>query len=103
MSITVRLWSDEKLEATKHDKWLATLLMNGTTLSEKEIAHYPYKQRRTYLCEWQHEGAPIVIYATDERMLLRFIDKEYTRRPDSIYQKITQYRPILNYNPLRKG
>ena len=100
MSITVRLWSGTELEATKHDKWLATLLMNATTLSKKEISFYPYKQRRIYECTWDKDDEtrnnyePITIYATDERMLLKFIDVEYTRRPDFIHQKITQYRPI---------
>ena len=35
MSITVRRWTDEDLEAVKHDKWLATLLMNTTSFSEE--------------------------------------------------------------------
>ena len=97
MSITVRLWSDAELEAVKHNKWLATLLMNGTTFSEREMAHYPYDQRRTYECEWavtNPEEPTLTIYATDVRMLLKFIDEEYTRRPDYIHQKITQYRPV---------
>lgn len=100
MSITVRLWSDEELEATKTDKWLATLLMNGGTFSQKEMTYYPYKQRRVYQCTWNtddethNDYEPITIYATDERMLLRFIDAEYTRRPDYIHQVITQYRPV---------
>lgn len=94
MSITVRLWTDEELKATKHDKWLATLLMNGTTFTEQEIAFYPYEQRRTYRCWWLGAEEEVTIYATDEKMLLRFIDAEYTRRPDWIHQKITQYRPV---------
>ena len=100
MSVTVRLWSDAELEATKSDKWLATLLMNAATLTSKGIAFYPYKQRRTYQCTWDtddetmNDYQPVTIYATDERMLLKFIDAEYTRRPDWIAQKITQYRPI---------
>ena len=36
----------------------------------------------------------VTIYATDEKMLLKFIDEEYTRRPDDIHQVITQYRPV---------
>lgn len=94
MSITVRLWSHAELEATKKDKWLATILMNGKTFSQEEMSYYPYSQRRTYICEWVDEPEPITIYATDERMLLKFIDAEYTRRPDFIHQQITQYRPI---------
>ena len=94
MSITVRLWSDEDLQAIAKDKWLATIFMNCQTFSPKEIAYYPHKQRRVYQCGWIDSPEPITIYATDARMLLKFIDAEYTRRPDWIYQKITQYRPV---------
>ncbi len=94
MSITVRRWSDEDLHSLKTDKWLATIFMNGQTFSEKEMRYYPYKIRRTYVCNWKNEPEARIIYATSERMLLKFIDAEYTRRPDSILQKITQYRPI---------
>jgi len=94
MSITVRLWSDKDLQSLKRDKWLATVFMNAKTFSKEEIVYYPYEARRTYICGWYDVPEPITIYATDERMLLRFLDAEYTRRPDSIRQKITQYRPV---------
>lgn len=100
MSITVRQWSLSELEAVGKDKWLATLLMNRATLSSSELFFYPYSQRRTYHCTWdtddetRNDYEPITIYATDVRMLLRFIDEEYTRRPDRINQVITQYRPV---------
>ncbi len=94
MSITVRLWNDTDLKAINHDKWLATLLMNTNTLTEEMSQAYPYKQVRKYLCEWVKDHNQHTILATDERMLLKFIDAEYTRRPDFIYQKITQYRPV---------
>lgn len=106
MSITVRQWSEEELQSLPKDKWLATVFMNGMTFTEEEIEYYPYKMRRTYRCEWQEEDkeAPgyffadnVTIYATDERMLLKFIDEEYTRRPDYIHQVITQYRPVKAY------
>ncbi len=92
--MSIRLWSDEELKAVKHDKWLATLLMNEKTLTPQEYAFYPYAQRRTYQCEWGGGPEPVTIYATDVRMLLKFIDAEYIKRPDWIYQVITQYRPI---------
>jgi len=100
MSITVRYWGNEELKAIKTDKWLATILMNATTLTEAMARAYPYNQRRTYQATWDEDDEtrnnyePITIYATDERMLLKFIDEEYTRRPDYIFQVITQYRPI---------
>lgn len=97
MSITVRLWSQEELESLQKNKWLATVFMNGNTFSEEEIKYYPHNLRRTYLCLWfrqKEELERVVIYATDERNLLKFIDAEYTQRPDTISQKITQYRPV---------
>jgi len=100
MSITVRLWDSEELQAIRSgkDKWLTTVFMNVKTFSQEEILHYPYNLRRTYVCEWvendYEEPEEVTIFATDEKMLLRFIDEEYTRRPDSIHQVITQYRPV---------
>lgn len=100
MSITVRLWSDEELQSLKKDKWLATIFMNGCNYSEREMKHCPYNQRREYRAIWDEDDEtrnnyePVTIYATDERMLLRFIDEEYTRRPDVLHQVITQYRPV---------
>ena len=94
MSITCRLWSGEELQSLKKDKWLATIFMNGKSFSEKRAKYYPYEMRRTYLCDWVDQEDHTEIYATDERMLLKFIDAEYIRRPDSIYQVITQYRPV---------
>ena len=93
MSITVGLWNDAEIEAVKTDKWLATLLMNAGNLDKKMAAAYPYDKRRTYIAEWDDDPS-VTIYATDERMLKRFIDAEYIRRPDYLTQKITQYRPI---------
>lgn len=94
MSITVRLWSTEDLESLKTDKWLATIFMNAKTFGEKEIKYYPFGIRRTYACDFGDEEETVTIYATDERMLLKFIDAEYTRRPYRIHQVITQYRPV---------
>ena len=94
MSITVRLWTTEELASIKKDKWAATILMNSVTLSKEMMKHYPYDIRRTYLCFWVDGAEETRIYATDERMLLKFIDAEYTRRPDQIHQVIAQYRPV---------
>ncbi len=100
MSIAVRLWTDAELEATKTDKWLATLLMNATTFNQRMIQALntlPRKYHKRYLCEWAGEdedSEPIEIEATDEKMLARFLDAEYTKRPDLICQVITQYRPV---------
>ena len=98
MSITVRYWSKEELAATQTDKWLATLLLNATTLDENMVKAsnaIPSKWVKRYQCEWRYyDEEPVTIHATDEKMLARFIDEEYTSRPQSIYQVITQYRPV---------
>ena len=94
MSITVRLWSQEELQSFQKDKWLATVFMNVKTFSQGDAKYYPHNLVRVYLCEWLEEEEAIRINATDEKMLLRFIDEEYTQRPDCITQIITQYRPV---------
>jgi hypothetical protein len=91
------IWTQAELESIAKDKWVATVFMNRQNFSEKEIGYYPYNQRRVYLAYWIDDnpnGEPIELYATDERNLLRFIDDQYTRRPDNLFQIITQYRPI---------
>ena len=93
MSITVKLWNQAELESLKTDKWLATIFMNGKTFSANEMRYYPYNSRRTYVCTWYNDE-PVTIYATDERMLLKFIKAEYTRLPDEAYQIIHQYKPV---------
>lgn len=95
MSITVRLWSKADLESLQHNRWLATIFMNGCTFSEEEIKHYPYNLRKTYTAEWDEGFEPVRIYATDDTMLLRFIDAEYTRRPEYLAEVITRYRVII--------
>mgnify|MGYP001562929696 CR=1 FL=1 len=94
MSITVRLWSKAELESLQHNRWLATIFMNGCTFGEQKIKHYPYNLRREYTASWEDEG-PVRIYATDDTMLLRFIDAEYTARPDYLAEVITRYREII--------
>jgi hypothetical protein len=68
--------------------------MNGNTFGEEELAHYPYNLRKTYTAHWDSKE-PVRIYATDDTMLLRFIDAEYTKRPDYLAEVITRYRVII--------
>jgi len=104
MSITTRLWTDEELKKaySGEDLKLTTVLMNGHTFSEKEIQHYPYHLRKTYRAMWLQEDAedaeddePVVIHAPSDEMLLWFIQQEYTRLPDVLYEVIIGYRHIL--------
>ena len=94
MSITIRLWNKADLESLQHNRWLATVFMNVLTFNEEEIKHYPYNLRKEYQADWYNEES-VKIYATDDTMLLRFIDKEYTRRPDYLAEVITRYRVII--------
>mgnify|MGYP001596942240 FL=1 len=100
MSITVRLWSKADLESLQHNRWHATIFMNGHTFSKEEIEYYPYNLRKEYIAEWRPERSGestehARIYATDDTMLLRFIDAEYTRRPNYLAENITRYRVII--------
>lgn len=98
MSITVRLWSKADLESLQHNRWLATIFMNSHTFSAEGMNYYPYNLRKEYTAQWnglEVDYEPIRIYATDDTMLLRFIDAEYTRRPDYLAEVITRYRHII--------
>lgn len=78
MSITVRLFTAKELLAAKSgtDKWLATLLMNKKTLSPLESAGVPMHLRREYTVVFTN-GDHVTVYATDEKMAMRFIKSEY--------------------------
>ena len=95
MGITVRLWSKAELESLQHNRWLATIFMNGNTFSEAEIKYYPYNLRKHYTASWDDAEEAVKIYATDDTMLLRFVDAEYTKRPDYLAEVITRYRVII--------
>jgi hypothetical protein len=74
--------------------------MNKKTFNLQESKAYhtiPIKNRKTYRCIWEVDNEydeEVTIKATDEKMLARFIDAEYTKRPDVVFQVITQYKPV---------
>ena len=99
MSITVRQWNDEELEkVVKGDNWLATILANCKSFSDRAIRtysqiRYKIKQYDVYFAD---DGMSIfsecvTIFATDEAMLHKFISAEYTSSPCEIKQVITTY------------
>ena len=94
MSITVRLWSKAELESLQHNRFLATMFMNGSSFSKEEMRYYPYNLRRSYVAQWGSEE-PIRVFATDDTMLLRFLDAEYKTRPDDLAEEIKRYRVII--------
>ena len=95
MSITVRLWSEDDLQAIDEgkDTHLATVFLNGKTFSGDELGHYPYTLRKTYLAELDDES--VEFYATDDDAALWFLAKEYTRPPDHLFQLTTQTREVM--------
>jgi len=96
-------WDDETLESirTGTNRYMTTVFMNKKTFSTRSMKFYPpLPLRRTYLCEWRNQDDPskgtgeIAIYATDKKMLKRFLKAEYTRLPDFISERITTYRDV---------
>lgn len=100
--ITVRLWSDNDLKKIKTDKKLATVFMNGHSFSEREMAHYPYEQRREYYAVWEPhwdgdefvEPETITFYATDDKTARWFLEQQYAVMPDDLTELITKSRPV---------
>jgi len=104
MSITVRLWSEQDLKDIESDNWLATIFMNVTTFSKKEIAKYPYDRCKSYLAEFDmldEDGTntgldEVKFYATDDIMAQRFLKEEYCLAPLALYRIETEYIPIID-------
>ena len=96
MSITVRLWSKEDLKKIKagKDKWLITIFMNGNTFSEEAIKTYPYHLRRTYIATWHTDGNEAKFYATDDKMAIKFLKKEYTIMPSVLLEETREIRKV---------
>ena len=100
-NITVRLWPESDLKKIKTDKKLATVFMNGNSFSEKELAYYPYSQRRQYEAVWYNYdedtgSEPIVVrfYATDDQTARWFLGQQYTEMPDQITEMVNKVRSV---------
>ena len=100
MSVTTRRWSDSELRKakrakTEEERWLATLLLNTKTYSEGQISSLP-KKRHTYtvFLECQEDDEPIIIHATDVKMLRKFIEAEYTCPASDIFEAQVKYKTI---------
>jgi hypothetical protein len=99
MSITVRSWSESDLKKIKtgKDKWLATVFMNGSSFGKKEIQHYPYQLRKTYIatldCDGENEEE-IKFYATDTKNAKRFVKAEYKCPISSLVIVETKYKKV---------
>lgn len=97
MSITVRLWSAEDLEKIGKDPELTTVFMNASTFSGKEIAHYPYRQRRAFIARLDTQDPDeddIKVYATSPAMARWFIEQEYNGNIESMHEIITKVREV---------
>lgn len=103
MGIAVRLWTSEDLKKVLGgDRWLTTLLANAKT-RDKAMSDVIFKVQskvKRYVCTWAEGFDSITdIYATDDEMLLKFLDADYTERPVDIMEVITTYRTV---NPQEK-
>lgn len=94
MDITVRNWSKEDLSKIGKDKKLTTVFMNVKTFSAETIRHYPYGLRRVFKAQWDDNEEPVTIYATDPQTLRWFIDEQYTRQPDLLWEEKTRVKVI---------
>lgn len=103
MGIAVRLWTSEDLnKVLEGDRWLTTLLANAKTFGEESIKviNKVRPKVKRYVCTWADGFDSITdIYATDDEMLLKFLDADYTERPVDIMEVITTYRTV---NPQEK-
>jgi hypothetical protein len=69
--------------------------MNEATLSAAMSLAYPYGLRRTYVADFGDEAyEPVTFHATDDEMVLAWIDANYTRRPESLAERVTTWREV---------
>lgn len=97
--MTHGLWTKKELATIKQgkDMNLITEFLNETTFLEKEIKVYPYHLRHEYRCEWldgNNEPCEATIYATDDKALRLFIQKNYTHNPNNVTEIITTTREV---------
>lgn len=100
MSITVRNWTPQDLQAISWglNHYGATVLANCATFN-REMLDALYSSSvpkiREYLCYWNgEEGNPVTIKATSLKTLGRFVDEEYTRRPDRVIEVVKRFKDV---------
>ena len=97
MSITVRQWSEADLNRVINgDRWLTTVLANATSFSVEAIraissVRYNIKH---YEMMFALDDEPRILKATDDEMMLRFIDSEFTSRPIELWEVVRSYRKV---------
>lgn len=97
MGIAVRSWTTEDLsKALCGDKWLTTLLANAKTFDDSMM--FVLTQSRinvkTYHVRFEDDEESTTIYATDDEMLLKFLEADYTRLPIYAMEVITTFRDV---------
>ena len=86
------MFTQKQVEA---DSWIATQFMNQVTFSDKEIAYYPYKQRKRYIACWNDsEDDSLNFFATDDTMAIRYLKDKFTGLPDSLERVETTFIPV---------
>jgi hypothetical protein len=95
------LWTKKELATIKagKDNDLITEFLNETTFSKEEIAVYPYHLRKEYQCTWDIDcDETATIYATNDKALRMYIQRNYTHFPSSVIEIITTTREVSTLN-----
>lgn len=95
MSIAVRRWSKEDLDKVRAgDRWLATILANASTYSADELQALHSVKVKRYETMFDGDDEPRILKATDDEMMLKFIDEEFTSRPIELWEVVSSYRQV---------
>lgn len=97
MGIAIRIWSKEDLsKVMQGDRWLTTLLANVRTFNDSmmlEVAKARMNSKK-YYAKWDDNEEMSTFYATDDEMLLKFLNADYVRLPTSVTEVITNFRDV---------
>lgn len=98
MGIAVRLWTSEDLQKVLDgDKWLTTLLANAGTFSLEmiKVQNRIRDRIKCYAAFWNGDVEPTTLYATDDEMVMKFIEADYVCHPENLMEVITEYRTMI--------
>jgi len=100
MGIAVRIWTEDELKKVKEgDKWLTTILANSGTFTTRMIEALPSDTIKRYCALWDGDDVPATLFATDDEMVLKFIEADFNCLPSELTEVITTYREIISSNP----
>lgn len=97
MGIAVRTWTKADLsKVLKGDRWLTTLLANVRTANESMMLAIAQTRMKTkkYYAKWEDDEEVTTVYATDDEMLLKFLNADYVRLPIYVTEVTTTFRDV---------